>query len=117
MALLHAAGVKGLFTCFADTGGMRQAQHFHEETLPLFPAGDEDEAVCATPLTGRLPSYITDHRKRLRARFTETGGQGVVEYELLLLWLMDAHQQHRFVLPVWQFRHWVDWHLQQQVVQ
>lgn len=90
MALLHAAGVKALFTCFADTGGMRQAQHFHEGTLPLFPAGDEDEAVCATPLTGRLPSYITDHRKRLRARFTETGGQGVAEYELLELVLFRA---------------------------
>jgi DNA repair protein RadC len=69
---------------------MKQAHHFQEGTLPLFPIGDEDEAVCAVPLSGRLPSYITDHRKRLRARFTETGGQGVAEYELLELILFRA---------------------------
>lgn len=83
-------GIKGLFTCSIQTERMKQAHHFHEGTLPLFPGGDEDEAVCAAPLTGRLPSYITDHRKRLRTRFTESGGQGVAEYELLELILFRA---------------------------
>ena len=69
---------------------MNPQHQFHEATLPLFPVGDEDEAVVAQPLTGRLPSYITDHRKRLRTRFMESGGLGVAEYELLELILFRA---------------------------
>ena len=90
LGAFFSSGVKGLFTCSLHIGGMKQAHHFQEGTLPLFPVGDEDDAVCAAPLSGRLPSYITDHRKRLRARFTETGGQGVAEYELLELILFRA---------------------------
>lgn len=71
---------------------MKQASHFQEATLPLFPGGDEDEAVCVTPITasGRLPSYISDHRQRLRARFMESSGQGVQDYELLEMILFRA---------------------------
>ncbi|WP_434616648.1 RadC family protein [Tabrizicola sp. M-4] len=69
---------------------MKQMRHFSEATLPLFPQGDEDEAVMTAPVTGRLPSYIADHRKRLRDRFMETGGQGVADYELLELILFRA---------------------------
>ena len=48
---------------------------FHDAGLPLFPIqGDEDEAAPAA-LAGKLPSYIADHRKRLRARFMEGGAQ------------------------------------------
>jgi DNA repair protein RadC len=66
------------------------AQSFRELPLPLFaPAGDEDEAaVSALPV--RLPSYIADHRKRLRARFTEGGAQAMPDYELLELVLFRA---------------------------
>jgi DNA repair protein RadC len=63
---------------------------FQDGVLPLFlPAGDADEAA-GTPLEGRLPSYILDHRKRLRARFTEGGAAAVPEYELLELVLFRA---------------------------
>jgi DNA repair protein RadC len=63
---------------------------FHEGPLPLFtPTGDEDEATAA-PLPERLPSYIADHRKRLRARFTEGGAQAMPDYELLELLLFRA---------------------------
>lgn len=63
---------------------------FHEPALPLFPPdADEDEAVGAA-LLGRLPSYIGDHRKRLRARFTEGGAQAMPDYELLELLLFRA---------------------------
>lgn len=63
---------------------------FQDQALPLFPPpGDEDEAA-ANPLTGRLPSYIADHRKRLRARFTEGGAQALPDYEMLELVLFRA---------------------------
>ena len=67
------------------------AQHgFHESLLPLFaPQGDDDEALSAT-LPAKLPSYITDHRKRLRARFSEGGATAMPDYELLELVLFRA---------------------------
>lgn len=58
---------------------------FAESALPLFPpAGDADEAV-ARALPERLPSYIGDHRKRLRTRFAEGGAAAMPDYELLEL--------------------------------
>jgi len=63
---------------------------FQDQALPLFPPpGDEDEAAL-TPLTGRLPSYIADHRKRLRDRFTQGGAQALPDYEMLELVLFRA---------------------------
>lgn len=63
---------------------------FSESPLPLFPApGDEDEAAPAA-LPTRLPSYIADHRKRLRARFMEGGAGAMPDYELLELLLFRA---------------------------
>ncbi|MBE0553248.1 MAG: DNA repair protein RadC [Rhodobacteraceae bacterium] len=63
---------------------------FQDQALPLFPPpGDEDEAAI-TPLTGRLPSYIADHRKRLRDRFTQGGAQALPDYEMLELVLFRA---------------------------
>ena len=61
--------------------------------LPLFaPPGDEDEAGVPTtlPVQGKLPSYIADHRKRLRARFMDGGAQALPDYELLELILFRA---------------------------
>lgn len=67
------------------------AQHGFNESLPsLFaPLGDEDEAA-GTALSGKLPSYIGDHRKRLRARFMEGGAGAMPDYELLELVLFRA---------------------------
>ena len=63
---------------------------FHDSALPLF-AADADEAVGSAPIeTGRMPSYIADHRKRLRERFHEGGPGAVAEYELLELLLFRA---------------------------
>ena len=63
---------------------------FAEAPLPLFaPAGDEDEAV-AVAVPDRLPSYIADHRKRLRSRFMEGGAAAMPDYELLELLLFRA---------------------------
>ncbi len=61
---------------------------FSETPLPLFTA-DEAAADPARP-ERRQPSYIRDHRKRLRARFLDGGAQAVPDYELLELVLFRA---------------------------
>ncbi len=55
--------------------------------MPLFQG---DEAIDAAPLPARLPSYIRDHRKRLRQRFMEGGSEALPDYELLELLLFRA---------------------------
>ena len=66
------------------------AQSGFHESLPLFaPIGDEDEALSA-PLPAKLPSYIADHRKRLRSRFMDGGATAMPDYELLELVLFRA---------------------------
>lgn len=56
----------------------------------LFAFPGFDEAAPATLPTGKLPSYIADHRKRLRARFRDGGAQAMPDYELLELVLFRA---------------------------
>lgn len=60
---------------------------FCEAPLPLF--GDLAPAPAAD-LPRKLPSYITDHRKRLRERFVMAGAQAFPDYELLELVLFRA---------------------------
>ncbi len=59
--------------------------HFAEQSLPFEP----DEAI-ALPSKGRMPSYISDHRKRLRQRFLQGGADAMPDYELLELVLFRA---------------------------
>ncbi|MFW8633845.1 RadC family protein [Cribrihabitans pelagius] len=61
---------------------------FEEATLPLFP--DSSPAAPALPANGRLPSYIRDHRTRLRSRFMQGGAAAVPDYELLELVLFRS---------------------------
>ena len=61
---------------------------FEEMPLPLF--GDADEALPVALPPKRLPSYIADHRARLRTRFTEGGAAAMPDYELLELLLFRA---------------------------
>ena len=65
---------------------MSQTRAFHEAPL-LFPADEVPEAVLPG---GRLPSYIRDHRQRLRSRFMDGGAAAVPDYELLELVLFRA---------------------------
>lgn len=63
---------------------------FHDSALSLFTLNG-DEAVGDPLVTGaRLPSYIGDHRKRLRARFMQGGAQAMPDYEMLELVLFRA---------------------------
>ncbi len=68
---------------------MSRPRAFHEAPLPLFATGDADEAT-PVPLPGRLPSYIADHRHRLRSRFMAGGAAAMPDYELLELVLFRA---------------------------
>jgi len=68
---------------------MTDDRAFAEAPLPLFDPAEGDEAE-GTALTGRLPSYIRDHRQRLRARFTQGGAGAMPDYELLELVLFRA---------------------------
>lgn len=60
--------------------------HFAEQPLPLL----LDEAQTADPASGKQPSYIKDHRQRLRARFMAGGPTAMPDYELLELVLFRA---------------------------
>jgi DNA repair protein RadC len=59
---------------------------FQEQPLPF----DLDEAPGTLAVGGKQPSYIADHRQRLRARFMAGGAGAVPEYELLELILFRA---------------------------
>ena len=59
------------------------------ETRSLF--GDHDDVTVNPELQkGRTPSYMRDHRKRLRQRFMAGGAAAVPDYELLELVLFRA---------------------------
>ncbi|MDW4498019.1 DNA repair protein RadC [Sulfitobacter sp. D35] len=59
---------------------------FGEAPLPFL----SDEAAAVAVPKGRLPSYISDHRRRLRQRFMEGGASALPDYELLELVLFRA---------------------------
>ncbi len=60
---------------------------FSEMLLPLL---STDEASAPPLPSGRLPSYIRDHRQRLRTRFIDGGADALPDYELLELVLFRA---------------------------
>lgn len=66
---------------------MPGSRAFSESMPSLF---DADEAPVLPVAAGRLPSYIADHRSRLRARFMTGGAAAVPDYELLELVLFRA---------------------------
>ncbi len=51
---------------------------------------ETDEAPAQPLPSGRLPSYIKDHRKRLRERFMSGGSAAMPDYELLELALFRS---------------------------
>jgi DNA repair protein RadC len=65
---------------------MSQSNAFHESPMPLFAEMDEVVPLGA----GKVPSYLADHRKRLRARFMDGGAAAMPDYELLELVLFRA---------------------------
>lgn len=63
---------------------MSHVNSFQETPQPLF------QAVQPVPTKGRLPSYIKDHRRRLRERFLKGGAAALPDYEMLELVLFRA---------------------------
>lgn len=70
---------------------------FDEAPMPLFRSGPlavqggtEAGPVGSGRGTGRPPSYLADHRARLRARFMEGGADAIPDYEMLELVLFRA---------------------------
>ena len=61
-----------------------------QDSLPIFTFAASDEAAAAAPVSGRQPSYIRDHRQRLRDRFMAGGATALPDYELLELVLFRA---------------------------
>lgn len=70
----------------------RMQPQFSESMLPFadFPPAAEEEATAVPLAPGRLPSYIADHRQRLRARFMDGGASALPDYEMLELVLFRA---------------------------
>ncbi|RJL04914.1 JAB domain-containing protein [Paracoccus aestuarii] len=65
---------------------------FGEMPLPLFQPAPDDVALDTPPVAGRrgAPSYLADHRARLRDRFMQGGAGAMPDYELLELVLFRA---------------------------
>ena len=59
---------------------------FGEMPLPLFSPASDD----VVPATKTAPSYLADHRARLRERFLQGGATAMPDYELLELVLFRA---------------------------
>lgn len=66
---------------------MTKGPSFHEAPQSLF---DSDEAPVVPLPQGKLPSYIADHRQRLRDRFNQGGAAAMPDYEMLELLLFRA---------------------------
>lgn len=64
----------------------KNTSSFADHLLPFL----RDEAPLATPVSAKQPSYIADHRQRLRARFMQGGADPLPDYELLELVLFRA---------------------------
>jgi DNA repair protein RadC len=86
---LARSGVKHSFTLPRQARAMTDSRAFAERIPTLFDPVAEDEAT-GHALPHRLPSYIRDHRQRLRARFTSGGAGAMPDYELLELVLFRA---------------------------
>jgi len=64
----------------------RKPPGFDDRQLALF----EGQELIITGSSGELPSYIRDHRKRLRERFESGGAPAMPDYELLELLLFRS---------------------------
>lgn len=67
---------------------MIDAPALSEQPLPLF--AYDDAVPVEQETAARPPSYIRDHRQRLRSRFLDGGAQAVPDYEMIELVLFRA---------------------------
>jgi DNA repair protein RadC len=74
---------------------MDQNRAFGEMPLPLFSPASDDVAIPVAIMSARkqgagAPSYLADHRARLRDRFMQGGAAAMPDYEMLELVLFRA---------------------------
>ncbi|OUD09651.1 hypothetical protein BVC71_07385 [Marivivens niveibacter] len=69
---------------------MSRINHMAEAPLPFFDAGDETPVIASPKGAAPTPSYLKDHRARLRERFMAGGASPMPDYELLELVLFRA---------------------------
>ncbi len=69
---------------------MSRPPAFSDQPLPFLDADEVPPGAPGFAPGQKLPSYIMDHRKRLRARFMEGGASAMPDYELLELVLFRA---------------------------
>src|SRR6056297_3455384 len=77
--------------------GMSEPPAFSDSRLPLFSGAPV--AGAAPGKAAQAPSYIRDHRRRLRERFIAGGAEAIPDYEMLELVLFRAIPR-RDVKPV-----------------
>lgn len=65
----------------------------HHASLPLFAGTDPAPQQLGAATREKLPSYLKDHRQRLRDRFDVGGGAAMPDYELLEMILFRAHRR------------------------
>jgi DNA repair protein RadC len=83
--------VNQLFTESRDGHGMApRPDGFQDSLFTPFTTTEAEDEARGDVLQGKLPSYIADHRKRLRTRFIEGGATAMPDYELLELVLFRA---------------------------
>ena len=85
-----AGAINALLTRSCKSGRMAQQLSFAESMLNFEGSPPDEAVVTALPAAGRLPSYIADHRARLRDRFMQGGAAALPDYELLELVLFRA---------------------------
>lgn len=69
---------------------MGQSHAFSDLGLPLFDSDDVVQNTAGMASSGKAPSYLRDHRKRLRDRFLQGGADAIPDYEMLELVLFRA---------------------------
>lgn len=68
----------------------RTQTSFDEAPLPFADLARPGDRAAVGAVRGRLPSYIADHRARLRERFMDGGAAALPDYEMLELVLFRA---------------------------
>jgi len=79
--------------------GTKSTSSFSEMALPLFETLGGSGISQPLQPGEKLPSYISDHRQRLRRRFLDGGPDALPDYEMLELVLFRAIP-HKDVKPL-----------------
>ncbi len=86
----HGTGINRLLTIPRHANAMPRGPHFSDSQATLFDLDEARVQPAAARKAPELPSYIRDHRARLRERFMIGGADALPDYEMLELVLFRA---------------------------